>query len=409
MLDSNSQILFPTTTQDIYYPSDCESSKFLQVSSFCKEELIRSIDDQLINLGFININGKYLIDGVLTKDRIRSLHQQQRKLIINDQKEFIEKYGKKFKENFAFGDEIDPNNIQPELIEVLPDSEESKLFRFATLMWSVPVSQGFGRRIRFIVKDKQNSKLIGLFAIGDPVFNLSARDRWIGWEFADRKDRLAHIMDAYVVGAVPPYSYLIGGKLIASLITCKEVSQVYERKYLGLQSIINHNLNDKKLVLVTTTSSMGKSSLYNRLKIEGGATFLKIGETRGYGHFHLTGQIFEQMRCFLEKINHPYAIGNRFGDGPNWKIRVARAALEKLGYNSDDVLNHGIAREVYAIPLARNWKEVLLGMESDANIDLLTASEICEFCKNRWIIPRSYRDNRYKTYTPEKITEELCM
>lgn len=70
---------------------------------------------------------------------------------------------------------------------------------------------------------KQNGCLIGLFALGDPVFNLSARDAWVGWPHGDRCRRLVHVMDAYVVGALPPYSLLIGGKLVAALMGSAEV------------------------------------------------------------------------------------------------------------------------------------------------------------------------------------------
>ncbi len=65
------------------------------------------------------------------------------------------------------------------------------------------------------------------------------------------------------------------------------------------------------------------------------------------------------MRSYLEAIGHPYATGNRFGMGPNWKIRVARTALEKIGLDADDILNHGIAREVYAVPLPYLAKNLL--------------------------------------------------
>ena len=53
---------------------------------------------------------------------------------------------------------------------------EGDLFRAATLLWSVPVSRGYGRRMRYLVMDESNNKLIGLFALGDPVFNLKSRD-----------------------------------------------------------------------------------------------------------------------------------------------------------------------------------------------------------------------------------------
>ena len=82
--------------------------------------------------------------------------------------------------HLADGDEIVPSLVSPELIQVKAGTQDANLFRLATMLWSVPVSQGFGRRLRFLVRDRQNGKLIGLFALGDPVFNQRARDSWIG-------------------------------------------------------------------------------------------------------------------------------------------------------------------------------------------------------------------------------------
>jgi hypothetical protein len=369
--------------------------------------LHRAIHAQLRKTGFSK-NGKgYIIDGELTKQRIRDLHSIKRIEVLQRNRDFIEQYGPELVKNFATGRQVDPESIDPELVEVAPKSIESRLFRFASLLWSVPVSQGFGRRMRFLVRDRQNGKLIGIFALGDPVFNLSSRDKWIGWSFEDRKDRLIHMMDAYVVGAVPPYSKLIGGKLVAALIGSREVKEVYERKYLGRQAVISGKENRARLVLLTTTSAMGRSSLYNRLTIPNGPKFIRIGETRGFGHFHLSGEIFDQMRRYLKAIGHPYATGNRFGMGPNWRIRVARTALEKIGLDADDILNHGIAREVYAIPLAHNWQEILLDKQRNVRSCVLPASEIIEFCLKRWIVPRASRDKHYKRFARCRIMESL--
>ena len=85
-----------------------------------------------------------------------------------------------------------------------PDASPSPAL--ASLTWSVPVSNGFGRRLRYLVWDESNGKLMGLIAIGDPVFNLAARDKLIGWTSKDRNSRLVNIMDAYVLGAIPPYN-----------------------------------------------------------------------------------------------------------------------------------------------------------------------------------------------------------
>ena len=99
----------------------------------------------------------------------------------------------RFVEEIANGNEVHPENIRPYLVEAKSGTRTGDLFRFATLLWSIPVSQGYGRRLRFLVKDRANGKLIGIFALGDPVFNLRARDAWIGWDQADRREKLVNL------------------------------------------------------------------------------------------------------------------------------------------------------------------------------------------------------------------------
>ena len=369
--------------------------------------LYETIHNHLTGLGFSK-NGKgYYVEGGLTKQKIRDLHSVQRNDILKQRQSFVASQGPALIKHFAAGLDVKPDTIDPEIVEVKSESLDSRLFRFASLLWSVPVSQGFGRRLRFIVRDRQNEKLIGIFALGDPVFNLSARDNWIGWNHEDRCDRLVHVMDAYVVGAVPPYSQLIGGKLVASLMTSQEVKRAYERKYLGSESVIRKKKHRARLVLLTTTSALGRSSIYNRLSLPDGPRFLRIGKTRGFGHFHLSGEIFEALRGHLEATGHPYASGHRFGMGPNWKLRVVRAALEGIGIDGNSILKHGIEREVYAIPLAQNWQKILLGTSKNVRSLSSPASNIADFCLNRWMVPRARRDDRYKDFDPESIMKSL--
>ena len=365
------------------------------------------IHNHLTGLGFTK-NGKgYFVEGGLTKQKIRDLHSVQRRDVLNQRRSFVETQGPALIRHFATGREVNPTAIDPEIVEVKSDSLDSRLFRFACLLWSVPVSQGFGRRLRFLVRDRQNGQLIGVFALGDPVFNLSARDNWIGWTHQDRCERLVHVMDAYVVGAVPPYSRLIGGKLVAALMTSQEVKRAYERKYLGSESVIRKKKHRARLALLTTTSALGRSSIYNRLSLPNGPRFLRIGTTKGFGHFHLSGEIFEALRGHLEATGHPYASGHRFGMGPNWKLRVTRAALEAIGIDGNSILKHGVEREVYAIPLAANWQNILLGMDKNVRSLASPASEIADFCLNRWMIPRASRDSLYKGFDPESIMQSL--
>ena len=392
------QIEHPSTENDDLSPSyDYADGVSLQ----------KAIHSHLLSLGFSRNGSGYFVEGVLTKQKIRNLHAAQRLDILERQRPFVEAHGFQLAKHFASGDQIDPTSIDPQLVQVTPDSLESRLFRFACLLWSVPVSQGFGRRLRFLVRDRQNGCLIGLFALGDPVFNLSARDNWIGWTHEDRRDRLVHVMDAYVVGAVPPYSQLIGGKLVAALMGSTEVKRAYERKYLGRQSVIRKRNHRARLVLLTTTSALGRSSIYNRLAIPDGPRFLRIGKTKGFGHFHLYGTVFDSLRDHLKAKGHPYASGHRFGMGPNWKLRVARAALEDIGIDGNSILKHGVEREVYAIPLADNWKEVLSGRQKRVRSLTKSAAEISGFCLDRWIVPRSNRDKSFQSFDSGSIMNAL--
>jgi hypothetical protein len=361
----------------------------------------------LLDLGFSR-NGKgYFVKGDLSKDKIRELHLAHRQEVIDRNRDFVLEQGDELLEHFADGQDVDPTNIDPELVEVRAGSTEARLFRFATLLWSVPVSQGFGRRMRFLVRDRHNDRLIGLFALGDPVFNLNARDSWIGWKHDDRSERLVHVMDAYVVGAVPPYSRLIGGKMVAALMASQEVRKVYDRKYVGRESVITERENRARLVLLTTTSALGRSSLYNRLSVPGGPRFIRIGETKGFGHFHLTGVVFDTLRAYLEASGHHYASGHRFGMGPNWKLRVARAALEELGIEGNAVLKHGVKREVYAVPLATNYRKVLLGQHVRVRSRAMSVAELADYCLERWITPRARRDEEYRRFRRGELLDAL--
>ena len=191
--------------------------------------------------------------------------------------------------------EIDVNKIKPFLSVVAAGTEDSHLFNAASLLWSVPVSRGFGRRMRYLVRDKSNGKLIGIIGLTDPVFNLTPRDAWIGWNADDRAERLIHTMDAFVLGALPPYNKILGGKLVALLAASSNVVRDFRRKYREYEGIISKKGKNPRLVLLTTSSALGRSSLYNRLRIPKSVAFLTGVEndrvstwyTRGYGHFHI--------------------------------------------------------------------------------------------------------------------------
>jgi hypothetical protein len=357
--------------------------------------LKRLVRKHLRDLGFTRSPDGALVAPSMDKASYRKFHLPQRKEKLERNQQWLGKNQATLLKWFADGAEVIPSAIRPELELVSKETWQSDLFRLASLNWQVPVSDGYGRRMRFLVWDRSNDKLLGIFALGDAVFNQAARDSHIGWDHHRRGEALVNLMDAYVLGAVPPYSHLLGGKLIASLVSTREVSDAFRNRYCESTGLISGEKKHARLVAVTTTSALGRSSVYNRLKLGGRQIFEPIGFTSGWGHFHLSGKIFDELRAYLEFKGDSYADGFNFGSGPNWRIRVIRRALEGLGMGAA-LARHGLSREVFFARLASNAEAYLRGDNTLAVYKgLPTASEISAQALNRWVVPRSLRDPSY--------------
>lgn len=343
------------------------------------------------NRGKLETNGN-------DKDTIRTLHRIQRDDLIKSNTQFITKCSRQFLNHFASGVDVIPELITPNLERVYAGTWQADLFRFAALTWSVPVSNGYGRRLRFLVWDSSNDKLMGLIALGDPVFNLSVRDKHIGWNLEERASRLVNIMDAYVLGAVPPYNILLGGKMVACLVRSKEIYDEFLQTYGDTKGIISGRNKKARLLAVTTSSSMGRSSVYNRLNLNKYLYFQPLGYTQGWGHFHFPDDLFLELRNYLRRINHKFADQYSFGQGSNWKLNATCAALHALGLKKN-LLRHGINREVYYCKFAVNANSILrTGVGKPDISTLLNASQIADQSLKRWILPRSKRRPEYRIW-----------
>jgi len=378
-----------------------------------REALARRIKTKLskhlIEIGFIkSSSGKYIIPSI-DKDSIRLIHSSQRREKLIQSKKFLNKNYSVLIEYFASGKEISPKKISPRIELVVSGTMQANLFRLASMTWSIPVSGGYGRRMRFLVWDDNNGKLIGIFALGDPVFNLRARDMAIGWNASDRKERLANVMDAYILGAVPPYNMLLSGKLVACVIRTKEVHDFFSERYGNSCGIISGKKKHPNLVMVTTSSALGKSAIYNRLRINGVQYFESLGYSSGFGHFHIPSELFNEMRQYLSLCGHDYFSNNRFGNGPNWKFRAIRATLELIKMDRN-LLNHGINREVFACRLAKNADYVLSGTQKKPNYDeLLSTNEVSDLAIERWVCPRALRRPEFVNWHRNNIEQLLVL
>lgn len=299
----------------------------------------------------------------------------------------------KFADYLAQPEDIEIEKIKPR-IEVVTTEKQVKLWQYATSFWSVPVTSGFGRRIRMLIFDDYNNKLLGIIGLCDPVIGLGVRDKYIGWDRQTRTDKLYHVLNAYVLGALPPYNRILGGKLVALLCRSGDIFKIFRSKYSGKETTIRKQVKPAELVMIDTMGAFGKSAIYTRLD---GWKF--VGYTEGKSHLHLTiPELWEIVKQLLpeEKFKR-----YKFGEGPNWKMRTVRDALRELGF-SEKILRIGWKRGYYICPLATNWREYLLGIDKEPKYDLRTIEELTNYWLERWVLPRKeYLVNKLFNKTEE--------
>ncbi len=372
--------------------------------SVLKQELRTELLALLRKQGFTVGRDRLLKGCDYEKEDVRAIHVHSRQLRLLEERTFTQRWFSRVAKYFASGSDVNPYDIDPYPVLVGQDEELAALFRIASLWWSVPVSRGFGRRFRILVFDRSNGKLFGLLGMTDPVFNLRTRDQWIGWTVRDREKRLASVMDAYVLGAVPPYNQLLGAKLIALLASSDHIRAVFKQKYGNVKSVILQRRAESRLALVTATSALGRSSIYNRLRYGGVDVFQLVGFTEGYGHFHLANGTFEKLRHLLQTCGDDEGDRYKFGNGPNYRIRVARRALEHLDL-PPDLLRHGIHRAVYLSPLAENTAAFLRGEAERLRWYPRPFDEMVEHWRTRWLLPRKARDDSYSVFDKNQWKE----
>lgn len=324
------------------------------------------------------------------KETIRTSMAFKRIEIIAKHRDWIEKNIRHARNNLATGIDVLNSTIDP-IIEVCTTKKQHHLFKILRYYWSSPYSEYVGRRIKLIIRDKAliNKPVIGIAALGSPIIHIPERDDWIGWDKDTRTKNLIYTLDAYVIGALPPYNYLLGGKLISYMLASNEVRQIYREKYRN-QITLKEKRKVNKLIGIFTTSLFGNSSQYNRIRYKEELLYKPIGQTKGFGTLHLSEETIQLMIKFLKLQG--VEIRNNFGDGPSWVMRVIRCAGELLGFDSDFLLQHSFKRNIYFIPLTKNYKEFLTGKTRQPIYTNYSKKELVAFWKERWLANRKKND-----------------
>lgn len=337
------------------------------------------------------------------KSRLRALHDEAVTVNRERARKALARHEPRFLARLADGHHLRPESIRPRLVLVEDRrSFSGLLWRWASLHWSIPVSGGYGRRLRFLVLDEAHGdSLIGLIGLGDPVFALACRDAAIGWSADARRSRLACVLDAFVLGAVPPYNRLLAGKLVALLAGSDEVRRIFSDRYSHRRTLISERDPAAELALITTSSALGRSSVYNRLTRPTGELALEpVGYTRGTGDFHFSGAIYSDLSAFAASLVPVGTATQRHerwtGEGFRNRREVVQRALDGLGFDSRLLRVHGVRRQVFANRVATNSYEWLRGEADALDWRSQDVAELSAWWRTRWAVPRSQRDGSWR-------------
>lgn len=221
------------------------------------------------------------------------------------------------------------------------------------------------------------------------------------------------MMDITVCGAIAPYNHLIGGKLVCMLLCSPEMTQYYNERYSEQTSIIASGMKGESvtrkpnLVLLCTTSLYGVgSSQYNRVKIplkklgiysKESVIYKDLGHSYGFGTYHFSKKTIELGNLLNSRKKGERKVNSIFGEGVNPLMRKIRESINSIGLDSENLLLHGNKRVTYGIQLARNFRNILLGIERKPNYLVpqknakRMSDKIASYWIKRWLAPRIQR------------------
>jgi len=337
------------------------------------------------------------------KETIKKVHEQKRKEQLRLHKKFLLENLDEIKKFSIDGKNIQPDKIKLKLIEVKPDSFESRLFFWWNLVWwSLPYDKPIGRQIRFVLWDEYHDAPFGLIGLQSPPLASSVRDNYLGLNNGNREYWINQSMYGQRIGALPPYNELLGGKMVALSLVSNEIRKAYEKKYRNRKTLLKKRKIPNRLLFITTTSAYGKSSVYERIKYNSEKVSIFLGFTAGAGTFHLPQELYEELLLFLEQEGINTKRG--YGTGPSRKLKLVDLGFKKLGLKNltGSYVFHNIKRGYYLFSHVRNLQNVIQKNKRHLWYDR-PFNELFTFWLERWCIPRSERKKEWEIFDSNKF------
>lgn len=183
------------------------------------------------------------------------------------------------------------------------------------------------------------------------------------------------------------------------------IRQEYWRTYGKRRTTQLNRRIPQPLLAITTSSALGRSSIYNRLRFGDRLLAQPLGYTSGYGTLHLES-LYPQIAAWLKQTGRHIAAG--YGNGPRVRWQNITTALVDLGLSTDH-LEHGICREVFLFQLVNNLLDVCRdGAVPD--VAPFDDGQWASYWKERWCVPRAARDPEWFEFDSHaRLTDALSI
>ena len=249
------------------------------------------------------------------------------------------------------------------------------------LIHSMEFTPNPGRNLKFYVKDKSNNKVLGLICLGSDVTSLGVRDDMIGWtkENKFKEGKLNHTAIGTTICCVQPLGFnMLGGKLVAQMVTSKVVRDTWKKVY------------GQTLVGISTTALYGIHSMYNGIP-----QWKTLGETKGKISLKPDDKFYDVWHHWLKENKfeeYDKKVGQPKGALPvtGIKQKIIQMIYQELGIKRAKY-EHGFKRGAYYADIYENGRPFL---RNEINEDELVMKEKYKLDYDRiinWWKPKAIR------------------
>jgi hypothetical protein len=300
------------------------------------------------------------------------------------------------KEHFLVGSKLKIEKISPR-IRICNDAEDFEIFRYCGLLQSVPSGQRIGRRMSVLVYDdgqKGTPVIMGAIGLASSMYTLGCRDKHLEWTGPRAKKLkeigLKRIMDLALCVSVPPYSFLLGGKLMALLAMSDPIRNEFKRKY------------GAPLLGISTSCATGvHCPIFNRIMVRPGGLYRHIGETTGYSISFFSKDTFRAARLLLlsQRRLSEGALSLR-------PMRILNEALQACDLPSGPLIRLGLRKAIYFGVLSeKSLRGLKMGLQAVPK-DSLSGTDAVQYWKLVLLSKRSQQAEtlkRVKSFKPESL------